>query len=348
MRSVGPLGKGVDRTAARHERTTTVAGKSMRLPNLEEIEGATETVYRALSPTPQYAWPLLAEESGAEVWVKHENHTPIGAFKVRGGLVYLNDLAARAPALPGIASATRGNHGQSLAFAARALGIKATIFVPQGNSTEKNAAMRALGAELVEIGHDFQAAREAAEEAAAARGLHMVPSFHELLVRGVATYPLELFRAVPDLDTVYVPIGLGSGISATIAARDALKLRTKIVGVVAEGAAAYQLSFAAGWPVATERAESLADGMACRVPEPEAVAIVNRGAERIVSLSEAEIAGAMRALYRGCHNLAEGAGAAAYGALLKEREAMRGKKVGVVLSGGNVDAATFREVLAGA
>lgn len=319
----------------------------MKLPTLGQIEAAGETVYAALPPTPQYAWPLLAERAGCELWVKHENHTPTGAFKVRGGLVYMADLAARAPDVPGVITATRGNHGQSVAFAASRHGIRAVVCVPEGNSVEKNAAMRAFGAELVVHGQDFQEAREHAEALSAAQGLHMLPSYEERLIRGVATYPLELFRAVPDLDTVYVPIGLGSGISATIAARDALDLKTEVVGVVAEGAPAYKLSFEAGRPVSTNQAVTLADGMACRVPEPEAVDVVLKGAARIVALSESEIAGAMRALYTDTHNVAEGAGAAALAACLQERARNRGKKVGVMLCGGNVDATVFREVLAG-
>ncbi len=322
----------------------------MRLPSLSEIEAAGETVYAAMPPTPQYCWPLLAERAGCELVVKHENHTPTGAFKLRGGLVYLADLAQRAgrqaqrPA--GVITATRGNHGQSVAFAARRHGLRAVICVPEGNSVEKNAAMRAFGGELVVFGHDFQAARERAEALAAEEGLHMLPSYDERLVRGVATYPLELFRAHPDLERVYVPIGLGSGITATIAARDALNLKTEVIGVVAAGADAYRRSFQAGRPVATEAAVTLADGMACRVPEPEAVEVLRRGAADVVALSEAEIKAAMRAYYTDSHNLAEGAGAAALAACLQQRAANRGRRVGVMLCGGNVDAALFRQVLA--
>jgi len=320
----------------------------MKLPSLAEIEAAAQTVYAAMPPTPQYCWPLLSERAGAEVWVKHENHTPTGAFKVRGGLVYLDDLARARPEVTGVVTATRGNHGQSIAFAARARGLKATVLVPEGNAFEKNAAMRAFGAELVIAGHDFQEAREHAEALAGKENLHLVGSFDERLVRGVATYPLEFFRAVPDLDTVYLPIGLGSGISATIAARDALGLKTEVVGVVAETAAAYKLSFEAGRPISTNSAITLADGMACRGPEPEALDIILGGAARIVAVSDAQIAGAMRAFYSDTHNLAEGAGAAAYAALLRERDAMAGKKVGVMLCGGNVDSDVFAKILAGA
>jgi threonine dehydratase len=314
---------------------------------LGEIASAAELIYRHLGPTPQYCWPLICERAGTEVWVKHENHTPIGAFKVRGGLVYLGDLMTRAPEIRGVIAATRGNHGQSVAYAARRAGIEAVVVTPQGNSVEKNHAMRALGAELIEHGADFHAAHDRARELAAARGLHAFPSYHPLLVRGVATYGLELLHAVPDLDTVYVPIGLGSGINGVIAARDALGLKTRVVGVVAERAAAYALSFEAGRPVSTETCDTLADGVSVRKPSAEALEVMLKGAERVVAVSEDEIAAAMRAYYSDSHNLAEGAGAAPLAALLKEREIMAGRKAAVILSGGNVDTEVFSRVLAG-
>jgi threonine dehydratase len=308
---------------------------------LEELEAAARIVHAAMPPTPQYAWPLLAARTGCEVWVKHENHTPIGAFKLRGGLVYVERLKRERPAVAGIVSATRGNHGQSLAYAGRRYGVPVAIVVPHGNSVEKNASMRALGAELVEFGRDFDEARTEAQRIARQRGFEMVESFHPDLVLGVATYALELFRAVPELDTVYAPIGLGSGICGLIRVRDLLRLRTKIVGVQAEGADSYARSLAAGRVVATERAETFADGMATRVPDPAAFEIIRKGAERIVTLSDAEIAAAMRAYYQDTHNLAEGAGAAPLAALIKVREAMAGKRIGLVLSGGNVDLEVF-------
>lgn len=314
--------------------------------SLAELEAAASGVYAAMAPTPQIAWPLLAARTGCELWVKHENHTPIGAFKLRGGLVYVERLRRERPALRGIISATRGNHGQSLAYAGRRHGLAVAIVVPRGNSTEKNAAMRAFGAELIEHGHDFDAARAEAARIAAARGYVMVPSFHRDLVLGVASYALELLRAQPRLDTVYVPIGLGSGICGLITVRDLLGLGTRIVGVQAEGAASYARSFAAGRIVETERAETVADGMATRVPDPEAFAIIRRGAERIVTLADAEIASAMRAYFQDTHNLAEGAGAAPLAALLKERRAMAGRRVGLVLSGGNVDLELFLRLMA--
>ncbi len=314
---------------------------------LDEIAAAAELIYRHLGPTPEYCWPLICERAGTEVWVKHENHTPIGAFKVRGGLVYLDDLMKRAPETRGVIAATRGNHGQSVAYAARRAEIEAVVVAPHGNSVEKNRAMRALGAELIEHGEDFNAALERAEELAAARGLHAFPSYHPLLARGAATYGLELLNAVPDLDTVYVPIGLGSGINGVISARDALGLKTRVVGVVAERAAAYALSFEAGRPVATETCDTLADGVSVRIPNAEALEVMLKGAERVVTVSEDEIEAAMRAYYCDSHNLAEGAGAAPLAALLQEKETMAGRKVGLILSGGNVDTEVYRRVLAG-
>ena len=315
--------------------------------SLSEIEQAASNVYAAMPPTPQYAWPLLAGRTGCEVWVKHENHTPIGAFKLRGGLVYIDRLKRRQPALKGVISATRGNHGQSIALAARRAGIAATIVVPHGNSTEKNAAMCAFGAELVEAGHDFDAAKETAVRLAGERGLAMVPSFHRDLVAGVASYALEFLRSAPDLDTVYVPIGLGSGICGVISVRDGLGLSTRVVGVVSTGAPAYALSFAAGKVIATNSADTMADGMAVRGPDPDALDLIRRGADRIVQVSDGEVVAAMRAYYSDTHQLVEGAGAASLAALLQERERMRGKRVGLILSGGNIDRDLYLSALAG-
>lgn len=316
------------------------------LPSLDELEAATALIRPILPPTPQIAWSLLSERTGAEVWVKHENHLPVGAFKVRGGLTYVDDLKRRQPDCPGIVTATRGNHGQSLAFACARHDLPCVVVVPHGNSREKNAAMQALGAELVEHGEDFQDAVEHLDSLVAARGLVRVPSFHPLLVRGVGTYALEFLRARPDLDIVYVPIGLGSGICGMIAAREALGLATEIVGVVSAHAPCYALSFAQGHPVSTNQAAThLADGMACRTPVAEAVAIINAHAARIVQVTDDEIAEAMRAFFTDTHNVAEGAGAAGLAALTQERERQLGRKVGLVMTGGNVDAAVFGEVL---
>jgi threonine dehydratase len=312
---------------------------------LAQLDAAADLVHAVMPPTPQFCWPLLAARSGVELFVKHENHTPIGAFKVRGGLVYMADLRKSEPGVTGVISATRGNHGQSVALAARRHGLAATIVVPHGNSREKNAAMRTLGAELVEHGDDFQAAAEHAAELAETRHLHFVRSFDERLVAGVASYALELLRGVADIDTVYVPIGLGSGICGMIAARDALGLRTRVVGVVAAGAPSYALSFAAGKPVSTNAADTMADGLACRVPAAPAVEIILKGAERIVTVDEDEIRAAMRHLFTDTHNIAEGAGAATLAGLLKEKDRMAGKRVAIVLSGGNIDRALYAEVL---
>jgi threonine dehydratase len=309
---------------------------------LPDLEAAAALVHAAFPATPQYAWPLLAERTGAEVWVKHENHTPTGAFKLRGGLVFIDALRRRRPDGVGIISATRGNHGQSLAFAGRRHGVPVTIVVPQGNSREKNAAMRGFGARLIEAGADFEAARDEAMRLAAAEGLEFAPSFAPELVCGVATWALELFRGAPPLDALYVPIGLGSGICGAIRTRDLLGLTTDIIGVQATGAAPYALSLAAGHLVTLNRAETLADGIAVRQPDPAALAIIQAGAARIVTVDDAAIGAAMRAYWTDTHNLVEGAGAAPLAALLAERDRMRGKRVGLVISGGNIDLALFR------
>jgi len=311
--------------------------------SLAELEAAQGLVHASFPGTPQYAWPLLRERTGAEVWVKHENHTPIGAFKLRGGLVYVEYLARERPQVRGIVSATRGNHGQSLAYAGRRYGVPVTIVVPQGNSVEKNAAMRALGARLVEHGADFEEAREEAARLAAAKDLEFAPSFAPDLVKGVATYALELFRGAPELDAVYVPVGLGSGICGLIRTRDLLGLRTEIIGVQATGADPYARSVAAGCVVALNRADTRADGIAVRQPDEAALAIIRAGAARIVTVSDAAIADAVRAYWTDTHNLVEGAGAAPLAALLSERDRMCGRRVGLVISGGNIDLALFRD-----
>lgn len=315
--------------------------------DLTAIESAAEVVYRAMAPTPQYCWPLLCERLGTEVWVKHENHTPVGAFKIRGGLVYFEAMGDSPQLRQGVISATRGNHGQSLAFSARRAGVSATIVVPHGNSVEKNAAMRAQGVELIEHGEDFQAAREHATRLATERELHMVPSFHPLLITGVASYSLELLRAVSGVDVVYVPIGLGSGICGMLAVRDALGLATEVVGVVSAHATAYADSVESGRVVEAPVSTLLADGMACRTPEPEAVEIIRRGVDRIVRVSDDEVAGAMRTAFECTHNICEGAGAASLAAAMQEKDRLAGRRVAVVFSGGNVDREMFASVLQG-
>jgi threonine dehydratase len=310
--------------------------------SLPQLRAAHEVVRTTLQPTPALSWPLLARRLGTEVVVKHENHNPTGAFKVRGGLTFVDALRRRQPHSKGLVSATRGNHGQSLAFAGRRAGLPVTIYAPRGNSVEKNAAMRALGAELVEHGDDFQAAREEAIRVAQTGGLDLVPAFHRDLVLGVATYALELLGDRPDLDVLYVPVGQGSGVCGCIAARDALGLRTEIVAVQSAEAPAYALSIAAGHVVRTDSADTLADGMATRVPDEDALAVIRRGVARFVLVSDAEIADAMRAYWTDTHNLTEGAGAAALAAAVQEKQRLAGKKVGLVLSGGNIDFDLFR------
>lgn len=321
----------------------------MHLPTLAELDAAAATVYAAMPPTPQYRWPLLDQALGAEAWVKHENHTPTGAFKVRGGLVYMDALARRQPGLPGVITATRGNHGQSIAFAARRHGMHATIVVPRGNSQEKNAAMRAFGATLIEHGADFQESREHAMALAERDGLHMLPSFHADLVNGVASYWLELFRAQPALDLVLVPIGQGSGICGAIAARHALGLSTRIVGVVSSHALAYQKSFRAGHAISSPVSTVLADGMACRVADAASLAAILAHVDDVLDVTDDAIAQAMRLFYRSTHNLAEGAGAAALAGALQLQQAgkLAGRRIGLPLTGGNVDADLFRHILPG-
>jgi threonine dehydratase len=313
----------------------------------DDLEAAHRLVTASMPPTPQHAWPLLAERTGARVVVKHENHTPTGSFKVRGALTFIDWLTRTHPEVRGICTATRGNHGQGQAWAATKAGLTAKVYVPRGNSVEKNAAMRAFGAELVEFGDDFDTAREEAYRVAAEEGLFIVPPFHEQLVRGVATYGYELFSAHPDLDAVYVPIGCGSGICGTILARDALGAKAEVIGVVSENAPTAKLSADAGRLIETESARTFADGMAVRVPVAEALAIYGPGAARIVTVSDAEVAGAIRAYYTDTHNLAEGAGAAPLAALMQERERMAGRKVAVILCGGNIDREWFLTVLQG-
>jgi threonine dehydratase len=315
--------------------------------DLAELESAAQLVHRTVPPTLQYAWPLLAKRAGCELWVKHENHTPACAFKVRGGIAYMDNLKRSRATVTGVISATRGNHGQSIAFSASRAGIPATIYVPRGNSTDQNTAMRAFGAAVVEFGRDFDEALAECHRVAREQDLHFIPPFNRDQVKGVATYALELFRAVDDLDAVYVPIGMGSGICGVITARDLLGLKTEIIGVVAREAPAMALSFAAGKPVPTNSAQTFADGMATRDPRHEAVTIIKSGAARILQLSEDDIAEAVRAYFQDTHNVAEGAGAAPLAGLMQERARMTGKRVAVILSGGNIDMSVYRRILAG-
>src|SRR5512133_1647489 len=318
----------------------------MNLPTLAEIESASELVHKFVPPTLQHSWPLLNQRAGCEVWVKHENHTPVGAFKVRGGIVYMDWLRREHPKATGVTSATRGNHGQSQAFAAKHFGLKAVVVVPHGNSREKNAAMKALGAELVEHGDDFHAADHHADELAKERGLFRMTSFNPVLVRGVSTYALELFRGAPALDAVFVPVGWGSGAVSVAAARNALGLKTKIVGVVSAQAPTYALSFAAGEVVEQKSATRIADGVAIGRAHEVGLRVLQRELERVVTVSDDEVEESMRAIFTDTHNVAEGAGAAGLAALLQEKSKWAGKRVGVVISGGNVDREVFARVLA--
>jgi len=315
------------------------------LPTLSQIEAGATTVYAAFGPTPQYRWATLSQRLGTDCWVKHENHTPVGAFKVRGGLTYFEPLRQTGPMPQEVVSATRGNHGQSISYAAARHGVACTIVVPLGNSKEKNAAMQALGAQLVEHGHDFQEAREHAHALALERGAHMVPSYHPALVLGVATAWIEFFKAVPDMDIVYVPIGLGSGACAALAAKQALGHRVKVVGVVSAHATTYADSLAAGCVVESPVSTVLADGMACRVADQDSLSIMLPYLDHIVQVTDAEVAQAMRNLYTDTHNVAEGAGAASFAAAMQERHLTQGRVVGTTLSGGNVDAAGLAQVL---
>jgi threonine dehydratase len=317
----------------------------MPLPTLADIEAAAQVVYRDFAATPQYRWALLSERLGTDCWLKHENHTPVGAFKIRGGLTYFDQLARRGALPREVVSATRGNHGQSMGWAACRHGVACTIVVPRGNSVEKNAAMRALGVTLIEHGSDFQEAREHAMHIAAERGAHMVPSFHTDLLRGVSTYWWEFLRAVPQLEVVYVPIGQGSGACSAIAAKLALGHGVRVVGVVSSHATTYADSVAAGRVVEAPVTTQLADGMACRVADAEALTIIAPHIDHIVQVSDNEVAAAMRALFTDTHNVAEGAGAAAFAAALQEKDRLAGQTVGVALTGGNVDADIFSQVL---
>lgn len=317
-----------------------------RLPTLDDIERAAQVIYRAMPATPQYQWPLLCERTGCSVWVKHENHTPIGSFKLRGALVAVDQLRSSKPYVNELIAASRGNFGQGVAFAARQAGLTATVVMPFGNSREKNAATRAFGASLVENGSDYDEAYSHAVHLAVGERRYLMPSFSSELVLGVASYGMELFQGLPDLDAVYVPIGLGSGICGVMAARNALSPTTAVIGVVSTAMPAYQRSFAAGEVRSTGPAQTIADGLAVRVPDEEALALILSGVDRVVAVSEAELESAMRAYFTDTHNVAEGAGAGALAALLQERSRMRGSRIALVLSGGNIDRDLFTQVLA--
>ena len=315
------------------------------LPTLDEIRQAQQLVYSVMPPTPQFSWPLLSNRLGTEVWVKHENHTPIGAFKARTAIVYTSELFKNGNHIKGLMAATRGNHGQSVALAAQRFKVPCTIVVPFGNSKSKNAAMQAQGANLIEFGNDFQEAREYSINLAAEQGMHIVPPYHYNIVKGVATYWLEFFSTIANLDIVYVPVGQGSGISSAVTVRNGMNLKTKIVGVVSEGAQAYALSFEAGRKIESPVTTQIADGMACRVPDDEPLEIMLSNVDHIVRVSDNEVRQAMKIYFTDTHNVVEGAGAAALAAALKEKSSLTGKRTGLVASGGNVDHETFAKIL---
>ncbi len=317
----------------------------MELPEIDELRRATELVRTVMPPTPTFTWPLLNRRAGAEVWLKHENHSPLGAFKLRTAMVYIDWLKREHPGITAVVAATRGNYGQGIASAAARFGLKATIVVPHGNSREKNRAMQALGAELVEHGEDFQAALEYSRELASRAGAHHAPAFHRTLAVGAGTYALEMFETAPELDTIYVPVGMGSSICGMAAARKALGLKTKIVGVTAKAAPATALSFAAGHVVPHAVSSTVADGVSCRIPVEDALEVMLKYVERFVEVGEDEIRTAMRAIYEDTHNVAEGAGAVTTAAILQERTRIAGKRVGAIITGGNVDREVFASIL---
>jgi threonine dehydratase len=317
----------------------------MRLPSIDEIESAAERLAAVFPATPQISWPLLNERLGCETWVKHENHTPLGAFKIRGAFLYVSWLKQSQPDVRGVVAATRGNHGQGVAYAAARNGIASVIVVPRGNSVEKNAAMRALGAELIEHGEDFQESLEFARKLSTERGYPIVESFHPQLMLGTASYGLEFFKGTPELDTVYVPIGLGSSICGVVAAREALGLKTCVVGVVSSLSPSYALSFKAGKLVESPSTSLLGDGLSCRRPNEQALELIGKYVEKVIEVTDEELAEAIRIYLVTTHNLAEGAGAAALAGALKSSEANQGKRIGIVLTGGNIDQALLARVL---
>jgi threonine dehydratase len=324
----------------------SVGTATVGLPTLDEVRAAAETVYRLMKPTPQYRWPLLCERLGTEVWVKHENHTPTGAFKARTAIVYAEKLLQREPGTRGLMAATRGNHGQSVALAAQRKNLPCIIVVPRGNSVEKNAAMRAQGAKLIEYGEDFQSSLEHAMKLSAELGYHLVPPYHRDIVLGIATYWLELFTSVPEIEVAYVPVGMGSGVCSAAAVRNALGLQTKLVGVVSDQAPMYALSFEQGKIVEAAAQTVLADGLACRKGNDEPLQVMLQNVDHIVRVTDAEVSAAMRAFFTDTHNVVEGAGAATLAAAVKEAPALKGKRVAVIATGGNVDHDVFARVLA--
>jgi len=313
-------------------------------PTLEDIYAARLRVYSAVKRTPLMRHPLLTAETGLDIFVKHENHNPTGAFKVRGGLNLIGSLSA--DERRGVMTATTGNHGQSIAFACQREGVPCLIVTPVGNNPEKNAAMRALGAEVRESGRDFDEARDTVEAMQAERGWRYVHSANEpLLIAGVATYALEIFEELPEADVILVPVGGGSGASGCGIVRSGIGSRTKVIGVQAERADAFARSWRTRSRIVGDRADTFAEGMATRVTFDLTFDILQHELDDIVTLTEDELAEGVRLALRSTHNLAEGAGAAPLMAAMKLRDRLAGKKIVCVMSGGNIDTATLRRVL---
>ena len=316
----------------------------MQEPTLKDAYAARPRVYRVVKPTPLMRHALLSAETGLDLYVKHENHNPTGAFKIRGGLNLIASLSAEERR--GVITASTGNHGQSIAYASQREGVPCTIVVPRGNNPEKNAAMRALGAEVIEFGRDFDEAREKVEQMQHERGLRYVHSANEpLLIAGVATYALEIFDDLPDVDVVLVPIGGGSGACGCSIVRTGIGSRAKVIGVQAAGADAFARSWRTHTRVVGDKADTFAEGMATRVTFDLPFGILQRELDDVVTLGEDELAEGVRLALRATHNLAEGAGGSALAAALKLRDRLAGRKVVCVMSGGNIDRATLRRVL---
>src|SRR3954462_1545931 len=317
-----------------------------QLPTLQEVGEAQKLVHHLMLPTSKISCPLLNQKLEAQVWIKHENHTPIGAFKARSAVFYAAQLFRNGNQIKGMITATRGNHGQSVGLAGQRFNVPDTMGVPHGNSVEKNTAMRSQGARLIEFGQDFQESREHAQKLSEEQGLHFVPPFHRDIVTGVATYWMECLTPVPDLDAVYVPIGMGSGICGACAVRNGLNLKTRIIGVAAEGAPAYALSYEAGRTIEAPVTTLIADGMACRTPDDDAFEIIQKNIDRMVRVSEDELRHALRVYFSDTHNVIEGAGAASLAAALKEKSSVAGRRIALIATGGNVDRDVFTKVLA--
>ncbi len=313
--------------------------------SFQGILAARKTVYRHLKPTPLIGHPLLSEWLGFPAWVKHENHNPTGSFKIRGGFNLVSHLSESEKSR-GVITATRGNHGQSVALACRTYGVRCVIAVPEGNNPEKNEAMKAFGSELLVHGRDFDEARERVEQIQAEQRLRYIHSANEpLLVEGVGTYALEILEELPDVDCILVPVGGGSGISGVLTAVRAAAPKVQVIGVQAANAPSIYLSWKKGEKVTTDSADTMADGLATRVPFEMTFDIIHRYVDEVVTVTEEELMEAVFRIFQTTHNVAEGAGAATTAAAFKLRSRLAGKKVALVLSGGNITASLFQQVL---